>query len=855
MAKKSGGGSAALVLLVIVIAALASLPKPLLVILGLLAVAAGVVVYFAVRNANAEVPPKAQTTTQRDTTKGSPAPARAAGIAQTRTAREPAFVPFPASTHVGQPHRDAPPLRAQQNPSSPEPVAVSQPEAGQSNSFKLPAAPANYGAAKWIGPGETFDLSSLTIPGGLVYVGTRLPTRSGTPDPCLLDPSVRVAVRGDYCDRHDMSYWPSYSTVSAEARRAYLKWLADGRRDPTADIGYVFLFFYGLERRAIVDGHTDDANGAAARADVPAILAEVRRLLGIYGELNSSFRRYASDFLSLLEGTAYAGKLYDLPLPDLPQGQHELPLYLRLALGQCALDRAPVPSDLALAWVRLDPNINLRTAASRCPEQFDQLFEQRYLEKYGHGLELPRNKTKLKFVYRAASASLHEYGEIKLSFGDVPDVAVLTAPVTKLRELADAVTGELDSYSRYLGKSPTGVGKLDGLLLLPPTLWPADAQERMKSLGSRMLKGMVVLRLEELAATLGQVTSLERSMVMSLARTLEAANIAMEPDVLSGAKTPKPDDKVVLFAVQPDDLANRTGPAYQAAALTLQLATAVAMADGDISGEELRHLRHQIESWSHLTPAHQQRLRAHMRLLMDAPPSLTVLKKKLEPLAVPAKEAIAHFMAVIAQADGAVSPAEIKMLEKVYKALGVDPQKVFSHVHAVAAAAPAVPARMFTKPDAAAPTPAPTTAPATPAETVPAPAAKAAAAGFQLDAARIAALQQETDKVSAVLSNIFTEEAEPAAPQVAAAEPADEPAAPVGLMGLDAAHTAFVHQLVSRPEWTREELLDLASDLDLMLDGALERINEAAFDAHDCPLTEGDDPVTINREILESETA
>jgi hypothetical protein len=40
-----------------------------------------------------------------------------------------------------------------------------------------------------------------------------------------------------------------------------------------------------------------------------------------------------------------------------------------------------------------------------------------------------------------------------------------------------------------------------------------------------------------------------------------------------------------------------------------------------------------------------------------------------------------------------------------------------------------------------------------------------------------------------------------------------------------------------------------------MLDGALERINEAAFDAHDGPLTEGDDPVTINRDILEKEPA
>jgi hypothetical protein len=132
---------------------------------------------------------------------------------------------------------------------------------------------------------------------------------------------------------------------------------------------------------------------------------------------------------------------------------------------------------------------------------------------------------------------------------------------------------------------------------------------------------------------------------------------------------------------------------------------------------------------------------------------------------------------------------------------------------------------------------------------------KPASPGFQLDAARVAALQQDTDKVSALLANIFTEESieVPVTQQnaVMAPEPEEEIENPFGLTGLDDAHTSFVNQLTSRPEWTREELLDLSSDLDLMLDGALERINEAAFDAHDGPLTEGDDPVTINRDILD----
>jgi tellurite resistance protein len=667
----------------------------------------------------------------------------------------------------------------------------------------------------------------------MVYVGTALRNPSGRADPCLIDPSKKVAPRGDYTERL-MGYWPSYSEISPEARRAYLQWLAGGREDPNADIGYVFLFFYGLERRAIVDGTGEGGAANAAAADLPAIAAEVRRLLAIYGNRPGSFQRYASEFLSMVELAALSERLYSKPVPEFPTS-YELPLYLRLALGQCAVDKVPVPPPLALAWVRMDPNMYLRTPATRCPEQFATLFQRKYIEMLAGGLLLPKNKTKLKFVYRPASAGLLEYGEIKLTFGETPDVAVLTGPVTKLRDVAEAATAELDAYSRLVGRSPGAANALDGLILLPPTLWPAAARQKLEKLLGRVTRGMVAMKLQELAGSLGEVKALERNTVMSLARALEAAHVGMEPDVLNGARTPKGDETVVLFSLPPGEAVSRAGATYQAASLTVQLAMAVALADGEMGAEELRQLRLQIEGWTHLTPAHQQRLRAHLRYLRDAPPSLTALKKKLEPLAVPAKEAIAKFMSVVAQADGQVSPAEIKMLEKVYKALGLDPQKVFSDVHAVAAAVPAG-------------------KPAAPAANVVDRPAKTASTGFQLDSARITALQQDTDKVSSLLASIFTEEAaEVPAHQVPTATEPDEAAteAPCGLAGLDAAHSAFVNQLISRPQWTREELLDLASDLDLMLDGALERINEAAFDAHDEALTEGDDPVTINRDILE----
>lgn len=652
----------------------------------------------------------------------------------------------------------------------------------------------------------------------MLYVGTSLISPSGVNDPCLIDPSKSVAAHGDYT-RREMGYWSSYSEVSATARRAYLNWLAGGRRDPRADIGYVFLFFYGLERRAVLDAAKDEV----AKADWPAIAEELRRLLSIYGENSGSFKGYASSLLDWVSLAEHPEKAYLKPIPSFPK-TYELPPYIRLALGQAAVDKAPVPAELALAWSKLDPATYLRTPATRCGDEFDKLFIRKYRETFGEGMVVPKNRTKLKLVHRPASAGFRGYGELRLNFGDTPDVTVLTAPITKLRQVVEAATKELEPFSRFVGKNPDARHALEGLLQLPATLWPESALKVLQSLQARMGSGMVMMSFQELLSSLDAkaTSTLTKNKAFALARALESMNIGIEPDVLGGAKLPKPDEKVVLFSVPPGEATPRSTPTYLAASLTLQLASAVATADGEFSVKEMAHLREQVQSWTHLPPNHIRRLLAQLRLLMAAPVSLSALKKKLEPLDTAAKETIAAFMAVVAQSDGAVTPAEVKLLERVYKALGVEPEKVFSDVHAAASGAT------------------PSTVTRANAED-----------GFKLDPARIAALQQDTAAVSTLLANIFREDEPVAVPTPEPEAEVEEVGPPEGILGLDEAHTALVRMMLSRPEWSRAELLDVSADLEMMLDGALEHINEAAFDTHDMPFFEGEDPVTVNPEILE----
>jgi len=689
-------------------------------------------------------------------------------------------------------------------------------------SFAIPPAPAHIRAqsepGRWIPPREHVTIAGTPITGGMIYVGSNLKAHACSPDPCLINPVLSVAAQGNVSERA-FSYWPSYSTITPTARRAYLDWLAGGRCDPEADIGYVFLFFYGLERRAVVDGEKDPE----AQRDWPAIAQELRRLLAIYGEKSSSFNGYASRFLDWLEVSKCSRTLYHEPIPSFPPS-YEVPLYIRFALGLAAVDKAPVPAHLALAWVRLDPVCYLRTPAIRCSEQFDKLFMQHYTEAFKSGIVLPRNKTKLKLVYHPASAG---FGEMNLTveFGETPDVTVLSAPQKKLKKLVDMVTEQLDPYSRYLGRNPDGADALEGLLLLPTQVWPEMAENALKGLQSQVAESFVVIKFQELLDLFQAKAALNKERATALAQMLEAARIGIEPDILGGVRTPKGEDDIVLYGMPEADAGTQRTPAYQIAALTLDLASAIASADGDFSEQEMEHLHGQVQAWSHLSRAELNRLLAHLRLLAVKPLSLTSLKKKFDLLDAKSRETIAAFMATVAQADGTVTPAELKMLEKVYKTLGLDPQQVFTDVHAAS-----IGARLQ-----------PNISP------------QRTASGFQLDAARIAALQQDSERVGALLADIFKEESSPL-PVAAAVPEEDMPvdvAPDTGLFGLDEAHSALARILLSRPQWARHELVDVCSDLELMPDGALEHLNEVLFDTHDIPFIEGDDPIEVNPDILE----
>ncbi len=798
MAKKKSSGNALLYGMAIVIAILVAIPKGFWIGLGVL-IAIFFVARLLLKKSETDVRQASLGVTIKST------PPRSAGGSRSSIRTE----PCPTTLTPLSPLQSVSRSSSRNESFTTAVIGNGNHEYGIPQPRKSPMAQAH-----WISPEDTIEIAGLSISGGMIYVGSGLRGGFGQIEPALINPSLKVSQRNVDLNLRLTDYWPTYSECTPDARRAYLQWLASGRRALEANVGYVFLFFYGLERRVLVDAPAD----LAAKADIPKIIQEVKRLLTNYSE-HSSFRRYASQFLGYIEAESVEPMSYKQTPPQ--DKSFELPLRLRIGLGQLAVDQQPVPASWAHAWALADPNIVRRTAVGRCSEIFETLFIGKYADTYGDGLRLPINRTKLKIAYQPASAALSGRNFTR-NIGDLPDVSALSAPVKKLQDLVNICTDLLDPFSRFIGRNPDKKDALEGVLLLPAAYWPNSLRTELNDIKAQVRDGMLVMSFGELTGRLKSAGTLSRDKILGLARALESLQLGMEPDVLSGHKLPKIEDSVALFIADPDESAVRSTPAYQAASVTLDLACSVALADGNASGPELIHLTRQIESWTHLSSAHRKRLKAHLRLSIKQPTTLTGLKKKLEPLSLEAKRTIAKFLAHLAEADGTVSPDEVKFLERVYKTLRLDAKLVYSDLHSAGTPIKGV---AFSE-----------------AQKLP------SAATFVLDPERIAQLQKETEDVTVLLASVFADEV--VAPETAPAEEEVSPHQP-SIMGLDQSYIAFLRMLISRPTWTRQELADVAADMELMLDGALEHINEASLDNFDATLVDGDDLIEVNQEVVE----
>ncbi|MCA1299664.1 TerB N-terminal domain-containing protein [Stappia indica] len=673
----------------------------------------------------------------------------------------------------------------------------------------------------WVPSSEAASVAGRNI-GGMVYVGTPpLLNTYGYRDKCRahIDPSLSVARSGADKDGEGMPYWPGYSDISPQCRATYLNWLASGRNDASYNPGYMFMYFYGLERRFFVDQSNEDAKD---------IVQEVRRLQSLYPD-NHSVRRYLGEFLDI---AMLAETDLDAIEPILEREGWELPFSLKYAIGARIDKGENLTADWLLSWFICHPETNLRTPATRCRDEFVALFRMRFDRRFPDGLKVTKPRKSLTASYRAASSEFQGAANPTVDGKPVPDISGLRKPVEIAQELADEVMTDLDKLSRFLGRNPDGRGSVEAHALLPSELWdafPSEEMDRLKSWASTIVDRGGLVPLEEVIGRLEGETSekIGKRQMTGAADALARLGFGLAPDPRFALRSPKAEEPVVLFSLgEPIERLEEVSDSYRSALIELALGSFVAHADGRIADPERRALEDQVSAAS-LSDQERRRLRANLEWFLAVPPDMTLLRRKLKEVGQDSLAAMRAALVGAAHADGIIHSDEVASIEKIYKALGLDPALAYSDLHAGEVADGPRTVRA--------------SKPGRPGEAIP---DLEKASGPKLDASRIAAIRSDTERVSSVLGQIFDVEEEESG--------ASTPDYQSQVAGLDPKHGALVLEVLTREHWSETEFEKICASHGLMVSGALEVVNEWAFETYDEALLDEYDGYDVSPEIAEA---
>jgi len=667
--------------------------------------------------------------------------------------------------------------------------------------------------AQWLTYDASLTIQGRTIRKGLIYHTWSMPrSRRFTIEPSLLINNMGVSGHTNFTvssqnvyQDDTLGYWPSYVELSPQCKGVYLDWLASKRDYPNMPIGYVFIYFYGLEYRIITNLENDNVS----IDEFAQIYEEVERLLAIYSH-NQSFKYYATNFLTLMQFS----RPHLFSVDESEDDENMNAESFRFELAKTVVEKRPIPASLALAWLKFSENYSLKTPARRCETEFKQLFNHRYQQAFGRGLEVSENKTRLKFDYRPASRLMQS---VNINVGDLPDPSRLTTPVKRLAEIADDCTELLNPLSRYLAKEGSQRTDLSALLLMPEELIDANQQPILRKFcqwAQQMIEeqeGLVWVSDfwdhvgRDLPQTLGKK---DFDFMHAIANK---AGFAIAPDVNLHQQKLKTDGYIVLYQPMPDFIKPST--TFNQVVVMLRIGALVAVNDNQVSEKEVLTVVSLIDQQERLTDNNAQGL-----------------KSRLTALPANALDIVKRYILRIAMAEGQIDNAKIKRLEKLYTSLGFDKSQLTSDIH-----------QMQTNTSGS-------------AETTLNEQAKMPQAGV-INQDVLAKHEQDTLHAQTLLAQIFasqdSEETLEAIPQPESSSKPVHANQTYNANGLESSYKQLFQQLISKEKWSYEEFTELCRPANMMPDAVIEVLNDWAYDSVDAPVIDAEEMIYIDFEIVE----
>jgi tellurite resistance protein len=167
-----------------------------------------------------------------------------------------------------------------------------------------------------------------------------------------------------------------------------------------------------------------------------------------------------------------------------------------------------------------------------------------------------------------------------------------------------------------------------------------------------------------------------------IAQTIESLGYIVEPDSRHESAYAWDQELAVFKPVG----SRITSPShnYLGASVLLKLCVLVASADGHATAEELAMSLRFVSSKLPLGPDDKRRLEALEQILADKPERINVpLARIARPVPKPLREFICEALVHVAAADRPINQNEIHVLDRIYKAFELPPEKMEAHIKSV----------------------------------------------------------------------------------------------------------------------------------------------------------------------------
>ena len=115
-------------------------------------------------------------------------------------------------------------------------------------------APLRPAKPRWLGYEEVLQVKGMEIAHPMTYVSSG---NGIARDPSEIGRSLPIA---RVLEADALSCWPWYARMNPAQRYIYLEWLSSDRAKLPPGDGYLFVYYYGLERRALAPSVAETAS-------------------------------------------------------------------------------------------------------------------------------------------------------------------------------------------------------------------------------------------------------------------------------------------------------------------------------------------------------------------------------------------------------------------------------------------------------------------------------------------------------------------------------------------------------------------------------------------------------------------